>query len=168
MNKKLPTALSSLIATCTFAGDLTVSIDIPQLEVAEYHRPYLAVWIENPDHSVAANLAVWYDVEMKNGKGKEWLKDLRQWWRKSGRSLDMPVDGISGPTRAPGTHELALKASDPALAQLAAGDYQIVVEASREVGGRELLRLPFSWGTDSIKQTISGDSELGEITLTIQ
>lgn len=168
MNKKLPAALSGLIATCSYAGDLTLSIDIPQLEVAEYHRPYLAVWIANPDHSVAANLAVWYDVEMKNGKGEEWLKDLRQWWRKSGRSLDMPVDGISGPTRAPGTHKIELKASDPKLAELAAGEYQIVVEASREVGGRELLRLPFNWCGEATNQTISGESELGEITLTIQ
>jgi hypothetical protein len=30
-------------------------------------------------------------------------------------------------------------------AKLAPGDYTLVVEAAREVGGRELVKIPFSW-----------------------
>ena len=61
------------------AADLGLSIEVPRLDVAEYHRPYVAIWIENPDQSVAADLAVWYDVAKKNNEGAEWLKDMRQW-----------------------------------------------------------------------------------------
>ena len=32
----------------------------------------------------------------------QWLPDLRQWWRKSGRTLQVPVDGVTGPTRPAG------------------------------------------------------------------
>jgi hypothetical protein len=38
-------ALSGLLATPALAADLELSLEIPRLTVAEYHRPYVAVWI---------------------------------------------------------------------------------------------------------------------------
>lgn len=152
------------------AADLVISVEIPQLEVAEYHRPYLAFWLER-DGALAANLAVWYQLE-KNGetaeKGEEWLKDMRQWWRRGGRSLDMPVDGISGATRAPGIHSVTFTPGKGALADLPAGEYQLLVEAAREVGGRELLKIPFQWPPQT-EQNLSatGSNELGVLKLKI-
>lgn len=150
-------------------GDLEVSVELPRLSVAEYHRPYVAVWVARPDHSVAANLAVWYQQEGgPEGEGETWLKDMRQWWRRIGRDLDMPVDGVSGPTRAPGQHVLSFEGETSPLAELAPGDYVLHVEAAREVGGRELVRIPFSWGGDAAQsQTVSGETELGAVTLTL-
>jgi hypothetical protein len=167
MKKHLPTALSGVIATtAVIGGDLSLTIEIPRLDVAEYHRPYVAAWIERPDRTVAANLAVWYDTEMRNDEGETWLKDLRQWWRRTGRSLDMPVDGVSGPTRPPGKHALTFSTSDEALKALADGEYNVVVEAAREVGGREMLRIPFTLGKTS-STAISGETELGQIEFSI-
>src|SRR5690606_30988193 len=80
-----------LAATPVLAAELTVSVEVPRLTVAEYHRPYVAVWLEK-EASVVNSLAVWYDVEMKEEKGKEWLKDMRQWWRRTGRELTLPID----------------------------------------------------------------------------
>jgi hypothetical protein len=41
-----------------------------------------------------------------------------------------------------------------------------VVEAAREVGGRELLRVPFSWPPQqNAYHQAQGQSELGAITL---
>jgi hypothetical protein len=109
----LPAALAGLIATPALAADLAVKIQIPELPVAEYHKPYVAVWIEGADKSVT-NLAVWYEVKGKENKGNEWLKDLRQWWRKGGRDLAMPADGLSSATRAPGEHTLDFSGSNAA------------------------------------------------------
>lgn len=149
-------------------GELTATIEIPQLDVAEYHRPYVAAWIETPERQFTANLAVWYDTEMADDEGETWLKDLRQWWRKSGRRLDLPMDGLSGPTRPVGTHQIKLRTDDPAVADLAIGDYVLVVEASREVGGRELVRVPFRWDPAAVVDTAAtGESELGAVSLRI-
>ncbi|MDX1550041.1 MAG: DUF2271 domain-containing protein, partial [Lysobacter spongiicola] len=74
--------LALLLPASLPAAGLDVTLEIPRLNVAEYHRPYVAVWIERPDHSVAANLAVWYDDDMKGDEGTKWLKDMRQWWRR--------------------------------------------------------------------------------------
>ncbi|ARN18660.1 DUF2271 domain-containing protein [Piscinibacter gummiphilus] len=152
-----------------FAADLTVKVEIPRLTVAEYHRPYTALWIEKADQSFAANLSVWYDLKMKNNEGTKWLKDMRQWWRKSGRELQMPVDGLSGATRAPGEHTLTFGGAKSPLDKLPAGEYAVVVEAAREVGGRELVRVPFTWPpTAAQSNQAKGEHELGAVSVAVK
>lgn len=148
------------------AAELNVTVEVPRMNVAEYHRPYVAIWIERDDQSVAANLSHWYDIKLKNGEGTKWLKDMRQWWRRSGRDLDFPVDGVSAATRPVGQHTLRFDGATSPLADLPAGDYRLVVEAAREVGGRELLKLPFTWPpTAANVEEARGETELGRIEL---
>jgi hypothetical protein len=169
MRKRVLLPLFTLLSPAVSAADLDISVEIPRLDVAEYHRPYVALWLEKPDQSHVANLAVWYDLKLKDNEGEKWLKDMRQWWRRSGRSLEMPVDGVSAATRAVGTHQLSYKGSEAPLKDLVAGDYNLVVEAAREVGGRELLRVPFSWPpTQPSTASAQGSSELGTLTVTVK
>lgn len=151
------------------AAEMEVSVEIPRLNVSEYHRPYVAVWIQDENRKVAANLAVWYQMDSPGDEvGTKWLPDLRQWWRRTGRSLDLPVDGISGATRPAGTHELKFSESDKQLSKLKAGKYTLVVEAAREVGGRELLEIPFKWPAEKLFQDETlGKDELGKVRLTL-
>lgn len=142
------------------AQTLDVSVTIPRLSVAEYHRPYVAIWLEK-EGSPARTLAVWYDDDMKANEGTKWLRDIRQWWRVSGRTMKFPAAGVSGATKAPGTHKVSFKP------KLAPGNYTLVVEASREVGGRELVRLPFSLPKGGTARA-QGSSELGAVTLTVK
>ncbi|WP_312512305.1 DUF2271 domain-containing protein [Stutzerimonas nitrititolerans] len=156
----------ALLSAPLMAAELKIDVEIPRLQVAEYHRPYVALWLELPDKRHVANLAVWYDLKLKDNEGEKWLKDMREWWRRSGRSLEMPVDGVSGATRAVGSHSLLFDDGQAPLKDLPAGEYRLVVEAAREVGGRELLRLPFSWPPqEAEKQQAQGESELGSVTL---
>ena len=165
----LSAAVTSLVATQAAAGNATISIDIPQLKVAEYHRPYVAFWIESTGGDRISNLAVWYATKLKDNEGNKWLKDMRQWWRRTGRELALPADGLSSPTRAPGTHQISFDAGAKPLADLAPGEYQLIVEAAREVGGRELLRIPFQWPPkDTQKLEIKGEHEVGTISLALK
>ena len=85
------------VAAPALAADLSVSVDIPRLNTASYHRPYVAVWIEQPDQTAVRTLAVWYQqTRNSEGDGKDWLKDMRTWWRKGGRAMTLPADGVSG------------------------------------------------------------------------
>ncbi len=151
------------------AADVKLSIEIPRLSVAEYHRPYVAIWLERADQSFVGNLVVWYDLKLKDNEGTKWLKDMRQWWRRSGRELTMPVDGLSSATRPPGEHQIRVSLDKEPFAGLGAGDYQIVIEAAREVGGRELLRIPFQWPPKA-DQTLKapGQHELGVVALDLK
>jgi len=151
------------------AADLSVKLELPQLAVAEYHKPYLAIWIERPDQSFVSNLSVLYDLKKRDNAGTKWLRDMRQWWRKSGRDLTMPVDGISGATRAPGEHTLTYAGTKTPLDKLPAGTYQVVVEAAREAGGRELVRVPFQWpAKTSQSASAKGKEELGAVSVQVK
>ena len=120
MRRLLLSCLALLSATPLAAAELNLTVQIPEQKVAEYHRPYAAIWIERADRSVAAQLAAWYaQKEGKEGAGSKWLPDLRQWWRRGGRDLKVPVDGLTGATRPVGQHLLkfdagALAAKDAA------------------------------------------------------
>jgi hypothetical protein len=165
MIRKTLLALLLLSAGAASAADLSLNVEIPSLPVAEYHRPYVAIWIEGADQTIAANLAVWYQVR---GDHTKWLPDLRQWWRRGGRDLKVPVDGLTGATRPVGQHSLKFDASQAPLAGLKPGQYALVVEAVREVGGREALRLPFDWPIKSAKrEAAKGSKELGAVALTL-
>ena len=105
MRKVVALAVPVAMAGAAHAGTLELTVEIPKLNVSEYHRPYVAIWIEDASGKVAANLSVWYGLNAKGEggeKGEKWLKDIRQWWRRTGRTLDMPVDGVSSPTKPPG------------------------------------------------------------------
>jgi hypothetical protein len=169
MRRLLLACLALGLATPLAAAELNLVVQIPEQKVAEYHRPYVAVWIERTDRSVAAQLAVWYaQKDSKEGSGGKWLPDLRQWWRRGGRDLDLPVDGVSGATRPAGQHQLRFVGGQPPLDTLAAGDYVLAVEAAREVGGREVVRIPFHWPVTTTQHLSGqGTSELGVVSLDI-
>ncbi|TXI24124.1 MAG: DUF2271 domain-containing protein [Roseateles sp.] len=164
----LAAGLASLGGTA-MAADVQLKFELPRINVAEYHKPYVAIWVEKPGANTAtAQLAVWYDLKKPNNGGTKWVRDMRQWWRAGGRALTLPVDGVSGATRAPGEHVLNLS-QHPALASLPAGNYELVVEASREAGGREVRRLPFTWPVKSAAEVkVQGDDELGALQLNVK
>lgn len=169
-HRLLLTGTTAFGAAATLAGPataqtLTLAITVPRLSVAEYHRPYVAVWIEK-EGATPRTLSVWYDDDKKNGEGAKWLRDMRQWWRASGRTLKVPADGVTGATRAPGEQKLVFTAGRGSLGTLGPGQYSMIVEAAREVGGREVLRLPFAWPPrpGSVVKA-RGSSELGAVAL---
>lgn len=144
------------IASPALAGSVTVTI--PRLTVAEYHRPYVAVWLEPAAGGPARTLAVWYDVKKGgNEPGTKWLSDLRAWWRKGGRSMKMPADGVSGATRAPGQYTI------PLPADLKPGQYVLNVEAARETGGREIVSVPLK--VPAAPARAGGTHELGAVAV---
>jgi len=164
-SRVLLAALLAIVAGDASAADLTLNVEIPNLPVAEYHRPYVAIWVEDGSQSIAAHLALWYQVR---GDHTKWLPDLRQWWRRGGRDVKVPVDGLTGATRPAGQHILKFDAGADPLSKLQPGKYQLVVEAVREVGGREAVRIPFDWPIKAAQRgNAQGKSELGAVALSL-
>lgn len=169
MLKKITLACALLLSPLTYATGLQISVEIPKLNVTEYHTPYTAVWIESTaegDKKFTKTLAVWYADKKREGGGEKWLKDLRQWWRRDGRTLTFPVDGVSGATKLAGVHQLSFTQGVAPLGTLAKGDYVLFVEVAREGGGREVVKVPFTWPVEkatSYKE--NGAAEVGAVTL---
>lgn len=148
-------AICSLQMQSALAANFAIELEIPEIHTAEYHRPYVAVWVENSSRKQILQIILWLEQE-------KWHRDLRSWWRRGGKSLALPVDGVSGATRRPGTYSLK------GAAELAAGKYTLNVEAVREVGGREHIRIPFTWSGETIKGDGVGKTELGIVSYTIE
>ena len=159
-------ALTAAVASVpALSAELTLKLQLPRMDIAEYHRPYVAAWIEKAsDQSYAGNVVLWYDLKKRDNGGAKWLKDMRSWWRKSGHDATV-VDGVTGATRTAGDHTLNLLDSR-AVAALAPGQYEVVVEAARENGGREVARIPFEWPIRKVQSAkAQGQGELGAISL---
>ena len=159
-------ALTAAVAAVpALSAELTLKVQLPRMDIAEYHRPYVAAWIEKaPDQSYAGNIALWYDLKKRDNGGAKWLKEMRSWWRKSGHDTAV-VDGVTGATRTAGDHTLNLLDAK-AVAALAPGQYEVVVEAARENGGREVVRVPFEWPVRKAQSAkAQGQGELGTVSL---
>lgn len=156
------------VAAPALAADLSVTVEVPTIRTAAYHRPYVAVWIERPDQTAVRTLALWYEAGATargEGDGEQYLKDIRTWWRKGGRAMTLPIDGVTGPTRAPGRQTVTVPGAR--LSALPAGQYNVVVEAAREQGGRETVRVPFTWGGAASSASATGTSELGAVRVAV-
>ena len=161
--------LGAILTAPLFAaapGTMDVAVNIPRLKVAEYHKPYVAIWVEK-EGAKPRTVAVWYDYDMKANEGTKWLRDVRQWWRAAGRSMPFPANGITGATRAPGAHKISFTRAQ--LGASAPGQYMLVIEAAREVGGRELLRIPFTWPAKAgAGGRAAGKTELGAVSVSFR
>ncbi len=150
--------VAGTLAAPAVAPAATVTVTLPRPAVAEYKKPYVAGWIEPASGGAARTLFAWYDVKKQgNEPGTKWLADLRSWWRKAGRTMKLPADGVSGATRGPGSYAIPLPAG------LAPGKYVVNVEATRENGNRELVSVPVTLPAAGGRAT--GRAELGAIVV---
>ncbi|WP_421419091.1 DUF2271 domain-containing protein [Pseudoalteromonas lipolytica] len=151
---------SSLFSPLSFAKDanLTVEFTLPELDVSPYHRPYVALWLETPERKHVTTVALWVEKA-------EWFKDLRQWWRKAGRSNDN-FDGVTGATKRPGTYTIEWHGKDLKGNPVKPGKYLLNVEVVREEGGRDYSRVEIDLTKDG-KVTLAGEKEFATSFVTI-
>jgi hypothetical protein len=193
------TALGTLAALPASAAEMTLKLQLPEMQTPSYQRPYVAVWIEKADDTYVSTLSLWHMVKSKRGEiqpnGDRYLNTLRDWWKQSGTTSQMPIDGLSSATRAPGEHELAFAQGQAPLNKLAPGNYQLVLEAAREVKGprpaggfpqdgpplergmgggaskdsAEVVRVNFEWPVKKTTTvTAKGTTEFGNISLVMK
>jgi len=149
--------------------EIEVDIELPNLRVDPYFKPYVAMWLETEDRKPVDTLALWYQVdESTNAKedGKKWLKDLRQWWRKVGRPKTLSFDGVTGATKKPGHYSIKRTLSPQQVKLSKSRPLILLIEASREEGGRSYQRQVLDL-TTSNTQVIAADGELGHIEIEI-
>ncbi len=139
--------------------ELEIQVELPKIDTGTYHRPYVAVWIENEQQQPVRLIEAWLEKP-------DWIKDLRRFWRKLGRSEPQLVDAKTGATKGPGSYKVRWDGKDEQGKAVAAGTYVLFVEAAREQGGRNLAKQAFTWDGSSVQIEIKASKELGKIQLT--
>jgi hypothetical protein len=159
MHKYLVAALVFCCGTAMAQPELEVQVELPKIETGTYHRPYVAVWIEDEQQQPVRLVEAWLDKP-------DWIKDLRRFWRKLGRSEPQLVDAKTGATKGPGSYKVRWDGKDEQGKAVAAGNYVLFVEAAREQGGRNLAKQAFTWDGSAVQIEIKASTELGKIKLT--
>ncbi|MDZ7868978.1 MAG: DUF2271 domain-containing protein [Rheinheimera sp.] len=90
-----------VLALPATASDLEIALQLPKISEGQYHRPYVAVWVEDSSEKSVRLIEIWREKP-------DWIKDLRRFWRKTGRADQPLVDARTGATKGPGAISAAL------------------------------------------------------------
>jgi hypothetical protein len=159
MYKYLVAAVLLCCGSAMAEQQLEIQVELPKINTGTYHRPYVAVWIENEQQQPVRLVEAWLEKP-------DWIKDLRRFWRKLGRSEPQLVDAKTGATKGPGNYKVRWDGKDEQGKAVAAGNYVLFVEAAREQGGRNLAKQVFTWDGSAVQIEIKASKELGKIQLT--
>jgi hypothetical protein len=145
---------------------LDVDFEINQPSGGRYHRPYVAVWIEDKDTATVRTLSLWVQ---KTGRGPRWIPDLKRWFRdeKERKVLEGGdlAKTISAATRAPGRYSLTWDGRDDQGQVVPQGDYILCIEAAREHGTYQLMRASLPIGSKPFRKSLDGNIEIKGATV---
>jgi thiamine biosynthesis lipoprotein len=117
-------------------------------------NPYLSIWLSDAQHQRIRQLKL-------HGEQQRWLPELRNWWSLQ-RKNPLDLDSISGATRKSGRYQLSWDGRDQDGKPLQPGQYTLVLEAAREHGGYEKLKIDLTWQANH-QGSRNGQSEIGRV-----
>lgn len=141
----------------------TMKLDVkftikPPSGSGRYHKPYVAVWIEDSNGKMVRTISLW---SMQAKKGVKWLPDLRKWYRSNGKKEDTK----SSATRPPGSYSVSWDGLNDKKVRMPTGEYTVFVEVAREDGPYGRARLPITLGNTPTKTTKEGKGDLGSVVI---
>lgn len=144
-------------ASLTTAYQANIRFSLPKMNVSDYRKPYVALWIADPDGKVLKNLLIL-------GRSERWMQESRTWWRIQGRKAPQLFDGFARPTRRPGQYQVVWNGRDDFGQALPIGEYLLFAEVVREHGDREKLSIPFNLAMQNQSISKKGKAEIGALT----
>ncbi|MFN8345983.1 MAG: DUF2271 domain-containing protein [Spirosomataceae bacterium] len=136
--------------------ELIISFDLSQFE-GRYHRPFVAVWIEDENRVPVRQLAIWYNKP-------RWLPELRTWYAMQ-RNIGLNAASLAGATRSAGSYSLVWDGKDDQGQWVKQGKYTVNVEAAREHGTYQLIRQEMEFNGKPKKQNLNGGTEIATAAL---
>jgi hypothetical protein len=140
--------------------ELALDLEIAQPGGGRSRRPYVAVWIEDPEGEPVRTLALWANT----GRGRRWLPELRRFMRGQ-RAGGGDLTTASSATRIPGRYSLAWDGRDDAGGPVEQGRYYLCVEAAREHGTYQLIREEYTFASRPFKATVPGNLEIAGVAV---
>lgn len=139
--------------------DLLISLELAAPEGGRFHRPYVAVWIEDKDHNSLKTIALW-------SQKPRYLEDLRSWYRDAKVSSTDIAMTVSSATRSAGKYTLRWDGLNDAGKPVPPGKYTVLIEAAREHGTYQLMRQEIDFDGRTVQKfTLPGNTEISGASL---
>jgi FAD:protein FMN transferase len=141
--------------------ELAVDLEIAPPQGGRWHRPYVAVWVEDANGKPVRTLSAWLNTE---GRGPRYIRELRRWF-----SLERDVADAGGPdliatvssaTRNPGQYSVTWNGRDDRGNAVEQGTYRVVIEAAREHGTYQLMQQDVTLKTTPVAADLPGNEEI--------
>jgi thiamine biosynthesis lipoprotein len=142
--------------------ELAVDLEIAAQEGYRYHRPYVAVWVEDANGKPVRTLSVWVNT---SGRGPRYFRELRRWFSMERDQQDAGgpdlIATVSSATRLPGQYTITWNGRDDRGNVVDQGNYRVIVEAAREHGSYQLMQQDLTLGARPVAADLGGNEEIG-------
>ena len=141
--------------------ELAVDLEIAPQEGGRYHRPYVAVWVEDSAGRQVRTLSLWVNT---SGRGPRYIRELKNWFlgdrdQQSAGGPDL-VATVSSATRLPGRYSVTWDGRDENKKPVDQGTYRVFVEAAREHGTYQLMQQDMTFGAKPVAVDLPGNVEI--------
>ncbi len=136
--------------------DLLINFELATPDSPRFHRPYVAVWVEDANHNAVKTVALWA------GKPR-WINELRTYYHDANlNTMDVTqIVSTTSATRSAGKYSLRWNGLDNAGKPVAPGKYTVFIEAAREHGTYGLMRQEIDFDGRKPQQfTLPGNTEV--------
>ena len=141
--------------------ELAIDLEIAPQQGYRYHRPYVAVWIEDASGNPVRTLILWVNT---SGRGPRYIRELRRWSteERSQEEAGGPdlVATISSATRLPGRYTMTWDGRDDRGNVVQQGTYRVLIEAAREHGSYQLMQDELSLTTKPVAVDLPPNQEI--------
>ena len=141
--------------------ELAVDLEIAAQEGSRYHRPYVAVWVEDASGKEVRTLSTWVNT---SGRGPRYIRELRRWSRTASdvQQAGGPdlVGTVSSATRLPGRYTVTWDGKDESGRAVEQGTYRVIIEAAREHGTYGIMQEDMTFGAKPAIVDLAGNTEI--------
>lgn len=142
--------------------ELAVDLEIAPQQGYRYHRPYVAVWVEDAGGRPVRTLSVWVNT---SGRGPRYIRELRRWFSMERDQEDAGgpdlIATVSSATRLPGQYTVTWNGRDDRGAVVDQGTYRVIIEAAREHGSYQLMQQELTLAAKPVAADLPGNEEIG-------
>ena len=142
--------------------ELAVDLEIAAQQGYRYHRPYVAVWVEDANGKPVRTLSVWVNT---SGRGPRYIRELRRWFSMERDQEDAGgpdlITTVSSATRLPGQYTVTWNGRDDRGGVVDQGAYRVVIEAAREHGSYQLMQQDLTLGAKPVAADLGSNEEIG-------
>lgn len=141
--------------------ELAVDLEIAAQQGGRYHRPYVAVWVEDSAGKPVRTLILWVNT---SGRGPRYIRELKSWGNaeRDEQAAGGPdlVATVSSATRLPGKYTVTWDGRDENKKPVEQGTYRVFIEAAREHGTYQLLQQDMTFGAKPVAMDLAGAVEI--------